>query len=201
MKFYEIGQVLLNVQDFDAHFGRTYVPPGPLTAANPPLDPLDLCLDTNSIIFEEYGVEKSAADVLLEIRHFSQTFSPPSRARVESASGRETLSVHSKTNILLQRLYYVSSLAEPKSHQGSLSDSRRFAASLYLFMPFDNRFPDPSVATNSLLHKLKCAVSTVLFHLGSGNPLIAWLLLIEGVTNLQLSVFQNAIDLWDTWQQ
>ena len=130
--------------------------------------------------FETYGVHQDVSNLLLEIRHLSRYFSTQSNKTSESAD------IHSKVCSILGRLLQPTKDSDPESHVTRITTCCRFAASIFVFFPFENHYPDPTLFLNSLVHKLQSALLSIAPCSLDGNKLLAWLLSIGGVAAVSL---------------
>lgn len=130
------------------------------------------------IDFEVHGVESELSNILLDIRYLCRKFFNP--AEKESVSTDEASSCHSRVCIILQRLLQVPLLSKPESEEAKISECCRCAAAIYIFLPFENHYPDPRIMINSLLHKLKSNLGSIVQRLES-SPLLPWFLSVGGV--------------------
>lgn len=93
---------------------------------------------------------------------------------------------HWQFNALLQRLCYLKIRAPASSSTAKYTEACRNATALFLFLPFDNHYPDPTLVVNGMLHKLKFALKDLVPNVGSQSQLLLWLLSIGGVISLNL---------------
>jgi hypothetical protein len=134
----------------------------------------------NLLDLSAYITDKTTLDILIEIRSFCFAFDEYVRDETTSVVGN--IGIHPGIGVLLQKLL-------PKHQQSSLSplsQASRYAAAIYLFLLFDNHFPDPTLLLNSLLHKLKSALDSILPCAGEVCYLVWWLLSVGGVVAAKL---------------
>jgi hypothetical protein len=136
------------------------------------------------LFFEEYGVCKKISDILLEIRYLSRFF--PVQPEDISCPGFDHLDLHSKICLILQRLLQTETDAEAGSQAACITECCRFAAAIFLFLPFDNHYPDPTLLNNSLVHKLQIALGKITPCSSNRNKLLVWLFSVGGVAALNL---------------
>jgi hypothetical protein len=129
--------------------------------------------------FEEYGVPKEVSDILMEIRHLSRCF--PTQSDGGSSPVVEGLYVHAEVCSLHGRLLQAKPSHDTDSQAGCITECCRLAASIFLFFPFENHYPDPTLLLNSLIHKLQTALSRIVPYSLGRNKLLAWLLSVGGV--------------------
>lgn len=139
---------------------------------------------SNLLDFESYGVSKDVSDILLEIRYLSRYF--PTQSHENSTSIAANTHIHSKVCSILGRLLQAKPDQDLDSHAARITKCCCLAASIFLFLPFENHFPDPSLLLNSLVHRLQNALSPIVPCSMDGNELLAWLLSVGGVASLNL---------------
>ncbi len=94
--------------------------------------------------------------------------------------------VHWQFNALLQILCHLKIKADADSQTAIITESCQHATAIFLFLAFDNHYPDPRLVINSFLHKLKVALKQIVPHFGTQSRLLLWLLSVGGVTSLNL---------------
>jgi hypothetical protein len=134
--------------------------------------------------FELYGVHKDVSDMLLEIRYLSRYF--PTQSDSTFTPMPEDVDIHSKVCSLLGRLLQPTKDPDLDSHAARITNCCRLAASMFLFLPFENHYPDPTLLLNSLVHRLQTALVSISPCLLDGNRLQVWLLSVGGVAALNL---------------
>jgi hypothetical protein len=140
----------------------------------------------NQLDFEAFGVEKTVSDLMGNVRHLCRVFSYKAIQVIHRKDAVRGGDVHSMVNLIAQRLLHIKPLAsvDPGSSGARITDACRFASLLFLFLPFDNHWPDPTFVTNSFLRGLKAALSSLVPSSGIENQLQIWLLAVGGVAEL-----------------
>ena len=140
---------------------------------------------SNHLDFNAFGVEKTVSNLMIEIRYLCLVFSRKTLQRNDAVS---SVDVHSIVNSIGQRLLHIQPLAsmDPGSSSARITESCKFAALLFLFLPFDNHWPDPTLVINSFLHKLKSALCSLVPGCGIENQLHVWLLAVGGAVAVTL---------------
>lgn len=91
---------------------------------------------------------------------------------------------HWQFNSMMQWISHLKVQAPADSPTGLFTEACRHGTALYLFIPFEHHFPDPTLVLNALLHKLKFALKSLVPNLGPESSLLVWLLAVAGVTSL-----------------
>jgi hypothetical protein len=97
------------------------------------------------------GIDARMASLMNEIRNLSRKFLQP------VIKGSTADKIHSDVNSMLQRLLYLKFTPDENDASVYMSDAFRYASTIFLFLPFDCHFPNPTLVLNSLLNKLKAA--------------------------------------------
>lgn len=127
--------------------------------------------------FDACGVEPSLVYILLEIRSFSAKFNN----KLKYNTAGDALSVLVQICSFLHRLLHPLGEIRSKLEPDYISESCRFAAALYIFIPLRSHFPDPTLMINSLIHKLKNSLSMLVTSITMEKQLLIWLLYVGGV--------------------
>jgi hypothetical protein len=145
------------------------------------LDARSYYFPADLIDFEEFIDEEAVLGILLQVRIYCYDLNIV--AKDNSIPIPDNIDLHSRVGWLLQRL-----LQKPPDgiFRTALTECCRFASAIFLFFPFDNHFPDPTLLLNSLLHKLKDALSRVVPCSAAEHQLMIWLLAVGGVTAAKL---------------
>jgi hypothetical protein len=138
----------------------------------------------NLLEFKMYGVHEDVSRMLLKIRYLSRYF--PTQLDGTSRPILEDLDIHSEVCSLLGRLLQRTKDANPESHAARITTCCRLAASIFLFFPFENHYPDPTLLLHSLLHKLQSVLGSIVSWSLDGHRLLAWLLSVGGVAAVNL---------------
>lgn len=133
--------------------------------------------------FEELGVVKVISDILLETRHFCWTyFSSPGHDPGDSSD----FAIHDRICSIHCRIMQIPSGLPAGSREFNITESCRWATAIFLYFPFDDHFPDPTLMINSLLHELKAALMPVVPCFPEENLLMLWILAVGGVAAFNL---------------
>lgn len=120
----------------------------------------------------------------MEIRNLSHFF--PTHLDDISSPNLEDLDIHSAVCLILQRLLQTKPDTESGHHTAGVTECCRFAAAIFLFLPFENHYPDPTRLVNSLVHKLQNALASIAPSSLHANKLLVWLFSVGGVAALNL---------------
>ena len=134
----------------------------------------------------------------------------PAQSDVKSSPTQPDIHIHAKVCSILGRLLQAKPDQDPESYDARITKCCCLAASIFLFLPFENHFPDPTLLLNSLVHRLQTALSSIVPSSLDGNKLLAWLLSVGGVAASNLPterdwfvshLVESAVDLelksWD----
>ncbi|KUJ17158.1 uncharacterized protein LY89DRAFT_72922 [Mollisia scopiformis] len=130
---------------------------------------------------ESFDMEEGVRVIMERTRRISEHLS----SGVQSAANTPD-DFHWQFNALLQRLCHLKVRAGAGSTTAYFTEACRHATSLFLFLPFDNHYPDPTLVINSMLHKLKSALQHLVPASGPQARLLLWLLAVGGVTSVNL---------------
>ena len=135
------------------------------------------------IDFAELGVDRATTDVMLEVEDLSRHYT----ATENHTSAEEAVCVLSHFCSVLQRLLQLAPASGNRRLEFYISDSCRYAAALHVFTPLSGFYPDPTMMINTLVHKLKAALTWILPPLGERrNELSLWLLAIGGISAVKM---------------
>lgn len=151
-----------------------------LTPTSPPSNiPTSHMLEFSSFIQDEDTLQ-----ILLEVRHYLLLFEPGTETSVNSRFGiPKECEIHIKNSWLFQQL-----LTETPSGTEiePMAKCCRYGAAIFMFFPFDNHYPDPTLVLNSLLHKLIHELDAVLPCAKENHVIVLWLLCVAGVAASEL---------------
>ena len=133
---------------------------------------------TREVDFEMLGVDSTTSSILLDIEKLSRRYI----ATGAYASAEEAVSVLSHLCSDLQQLLRLGGGAGAGSMLDPVSESCRFGAALHVFSPLSGYYPDPTLVSNTLVHRLKASLTSLMLSVGMGNPLLLWLLSVGGVS-------------------
>ncbi|KAL2061865.1 hypothetical protein VTL71DRAFT_7243 [Oculimacula yallundae] len=126
----------------------------------------NVCLSSNYLAASALGLESDISDALVEARYLCEKFN---MSRFDN--------VHWPVNSIIQRLLHFNT-TNKTTFTTSLNDACRYAICIFLFLPFGNQFPDPSLLVNTYLYKLKGSLNQLVISSISNIPLLFWLLSI-----------------------
>jgi hypothetical protein len=126
-------------------------------------------------------IEDSVRALIERTRRISEHFASGQQGILETPDD-----FHWQFNSLLQRLCHLKIQSPPDSSTAHYTEACRHALALFLFLPFQNHYPDPRLVLNSFLHKLKFALKNIVPNLGSQSRFLLWLLAVGGVTALNV---------------
>jgi hypothetical protein len=133
------------------------------------------------IRFEDFMDDEASLRILREARIFCHKLSMAAKDNSLSMPGEE--GIHSRNGWLLQRLL---TKAPPGTFRPPLTDCCRFATEIFLFFGFENHFPDPTLVINTLLHKLKDSLGSVIPCSEKENVIVLWLLAVGAAAAAKL---------------
>ncbi|KAG4438994.1 hypothetical protein IFR05_005510 [Cadophora sp. M221] len=123
-----------------------------------------MALSSQYLDIDVLGLENGISDIIVEARYFFEKFNT-------SRFDNVCWDVNSILHRLLQ--YKISS---EDLYTASLNEACRYAVCIFLFLPFDNQFPDPTLVLNTFVYKLKAALNRIAFSSASNGSLLFWLL-------------------------
>jgi hypothetical protein len=138
--------------------------------------------------FGVYGVRKDVSDILMEIGYLSRYFSSQSNGKGVSWSSANSSgkSIHCITASILGRLLQLNLDQDLEGLSTPIDNCCRWAASIFIFLPFDNHFPDPTLVLNSLVHRLQTSLNYIAPRTLEGTKLLAWILSVGGIASANL---------------
>lgn len=126
---------------------------------------------------ELFGIEDRVINLMGKTRRIAEQLTSGNLGKADTPDD-----LHWQFNSLLQRLCHLQVEAHAESYTARITESCRHATALFLFLPFDNHYPDPRLVINTFLHKLKFALKNLVPNLGAQSRLLLWLLAVGGVT-------------------
>ncbi|CZR66972.1 uncharacterized protein PAC_16871 [Phialocephala subalpina] len=127
---------------------------------------------------ESFGIEHRVVSLMGRTRRIAEQLSSGNLGQANAPDD-----LHWQFNSLLQSLCHLQVKAHAESYTARITESSRHATALFLFLPFDNHYPDPRLVINAFLHKLKFALKNLVPSLGTQSRLLLWLLSVGGVTS------------------
>lgn len=127
--------------------------------------------------FPAYLSNELTVNYMLATRQFCANFDNLVTSTSQPHLIPDDLGIHTSVSWLHQRLLHDPSTSQP------LSTCCRYAASMFLFLPFTRQYPDPTLTLNSFLHALKSELEVVLAESWDAGVelLLVWLLAIGGI--------------------
>ena len=132
--------------------------------------------------FRQLELGEQFEESMTDVDALSQRFS----VIVSNPSSEDSVAVIDALALIIQRLLRLQLPQDRDFVILAFGDSCRYAGVLHIFSPLGGYYPDSTLMTNALMHKLKSTLSIVLDSEYPNDYLVLWLLYVGGMTAANL---------------
>ncbi|KAI9717696.1 MAG: hypothetical protein M1828_007099 [Chrysothrix sp. TS-e1954] len=132
--------------------------------------------------FSQLGLGEAFETTMANVDAISQRFS----VVANNPSSEESVAVVDALALIIQRLLRLQFPVDRDFVIIALGDSCRYVGALHIFSPLGGYYPDSTLMSNALMHRLKSSLSIVLDSEYESDYLLLWLLQVGGISAVTL---------------